>query len=117
MTKSLVALVGMKHRGTEALVASLPAGEVVRLVPEPTNKFDRDAVMVWARGEHVGYLKASQIKGLSRRIQEKGDPWALARPIGALSEFGGVVTTHMTFKGILSIDGGKWPLVEIEEDR
>ena len=60
--KTLVALVGMKHRGTEALVASLPQGEPLTLIREPNNDFDPNAVQVWARGKHVAYLKASQVR-------------------------------------------------------
>ena len=42
--KSLYALVGMKHRGTEALVASLRQGEPLTLIREPTNLYDQNAI-------------------------------------------------------------------------
>lgn len=94
--KHLIALVGMKHRGTEALVASLPQGEPLVLKREPDNKFDPRAVQVWARGQHVGYLKASQ-----------NAPIALAMD-DALLDF----VAEMPAK--LAIDGGRWPMAEVE---
>lgn len=60
MAKTLVALVGMKHRGTEALVARLNEGHLLTLIREPMNPYDRLAVQVWAESQHVGYLKSSQ---------------------------------------------------------
>lgn len=62
---SLYALVGMKHRNSEGFVATLPNGEDLELVREPGNKFDPLAVQVWARGRHVGYVSAKQVKPLA----------------------------------------------------
>lgn len=85
-TKCLVALVGMKHRGTEALVASLPAGEVVTLKREPTNAYDKNAVQVFARGTMVGYLSAKQVSPIAAVMDKIGAPDLLAKlalqPIG-----------------------------------
>jgi hypothetical protein len=94
MSKSLFALVGMKHRGTEALVASLPQGEPLTLIREPDNKFDPNAVQVWARGLHVGYISAKQVKPLAMAM----DAAALWAP---------------QWRATLAIDGGHWPLVEV----
>lgn len=58
-------LVGMKHRGTEALVATLPDGEPLTLMRERTNPHDPNAVQVWARGQHVGYVRATQVRTLT----------------------------------------------------
>jgi hypothetical protein len=101
--KSLVALVGMKHRGTEEFVASLPQGETLTLVREPDNKFDPNAVQVWARDRHVGYVKAAQVGPVAmaldrvmstdRAVLHEGKPAMLAK---------------------LAIDGGRWPMVEVE---
>jgi hypothetical protein len=98
--KSLYGLVGMKHRGTEALVASLPNGEPLLLVREPDNKFDRFAVQVWARGQHVGFIKGAQVKPLAIAM-DAAPVVSAAAPIGKRAK--------------LAIDGGKWPLVEVEE--
>jgi hypothetical protein len=99
MTKSLVALVGMKHRGTEALVASLPQGEPLTLVREHGNKFDPFAVQVWARGQHVGFIKATQVKPIALAMDRAALP---------LSEDGPMMPAK------LAIDGGKWPMIELE---
>lgn len=94
--KSLIALVGMKHRpGMTSLVARCAAGEPLTLVRDYKNIYDRNAVMVFARGEHVGFLKATQNRAIADRLD--------ALPADA------VITAK------LAIDGGKWPMVEIEE--
>lgn len=102
MALTLVALVGMKHRGTEALVASLPQGEPLTLVREPTNKYDRNAVQVWARGKHLGYIKASQ-------------NGAICMAMDTAAAKANVVVTSLMKSAKLAIDGGKWPMVEIGE--
>lgn len=94
MALSLVALVGMKHRGTEALVDALPQGEPLTLIREADNRFDRFAVQVWARGVHVGFIKSAQVR-----------PIAIAMDSNSLT----------TRDARLAIDGGKWPMVEIDE--
>lgn len=100
MSKSLVALVGVKFRGpeVEVLVAALPQGEPLTLIREPTNKFDTNAVQVWARGVHVGFLKGSQNKPVAN--------WMDALRRARQSE--------PTLEAKLAVDGGKWPMVEIE---
>ncbi len=69
--KSLYSIVGMKYRDAEALVASLPVGEPLHLIREPTNKHDPGAVQVWARGRHVAYLKATQARPLAMAMDEQ----------------------------------------------
>lgn len=102
--KALVALVGTKFRGEEmmALLASLPQGEPLVLVREPGNKFDSNAVQVWARGHHVGYVKSSQNKAL-----------ALAMDRAALEVPGGAARPAYAKPAKLAIDGGRQPMVEI----
>lgn len=51
---------GMHVRGTyyysEALLKTLLVGERVKLIHEPDNPYDENAVMVFARGEKIGYV-------------------------------------------------------------
>jgi len=105
--KSLVALVGMKHRGTEGLVSSLPRGEPLTLVREPDNRYDPNAVQVWARGVHVGYIKASQVRPIAIAMDAKGPP-------PTLGKHGTIFNDGVMFAAKLAIDGGRWPMVEIE---
>lgn len=100
--KSLVALVGMKHRGTEALVTSLPQGEPLMLIREPDNEHDSYAVQVWARGMMIGFIKGSQVK-----------PVALAMDSAAARL--GLPPKAATMAAKLAIDGGRWPMVEIDD--
>lgn len=67
----LIALVGMKHRGTVGVVAALPDRADLELVREPDNKFDPWAVQVWANGAHVGYLAAKQVKPVALAMDAK----------------------------------------------
>lgn len=101
--KTLVALVGTKFRGPEmvALLASLPQGEPLTLVREPDNKFDPFAVQVWARDQHIGYVKGSQVRPLQMKMDANAFTDANDQP--------------SKLYGKLAIDGGKQPMVEIEE--
>lgn len=102
MGKSLYALVGMKHRGTEALVASLPQGEPLTLIREPTNPYDHNAVQVWAREQHIGFVKSTQVRPLAMAMDRAIEMQRLSRGGG------GVMPAK------LSIDGGHWPMVEVD---
>lgn len=99
-TKTLVALVGTKFRGEDmvALLASLPHGEPLTLVREATNKFDPAAVQVWARGQHLGFIKSTQVRPIAARMDRR-----LAMDSAA------------AFSGTLSIKGGEQPMVEVQE--
>jgi len=100
MSKSLVALVGTQYRPPEAaeLLKGLPNGEPLHLIREPTNKFDRNAVQVWARGVHIGFIKGSENREIASRMDK------------ARTDSGQI----QTLNGKLAIDGGKWPMVEID---
>jgi len=69
--KACYALVGMQYRDQatgrdiSGLVKRLPDQEPVTLIREPTNQYDRNAIQVWAKGEHIGYLAKAQIKQLA----------------------------------------------------
>jgi hypothetical protein len=99
--KTLVALVGTKYRGPEAvkLLASLPQGEALTLKRDPANQYDRNCVEVWARGVLIGFVPKTQNRDLAMAM----DAVMRERPDA----------TGFTAK--LAIDGGKQPLVEIDE--
>ena len=50
----------MHVRGTyyynNELIKKLSVGERVKLIPEPDNPHDENAVMIFARGEKIGYV-------------------------------------------------------------
>jgi len=90
---TLVALVGMQHRGTEDLVAGMLTGETLTLIREPNNPADRNAIQVWARGLHIGFIKGSQAPPVALAMDSTGGaPWVAK----------------------LAHKEGKWPMVEIE---
>lgn len=100
--KTLVALVGTKFCGEAmvALLASLPQGEPLALIREPTNKFDAAAVQVWARDQHIGYVKGTQNRQIAMAMDRSPD-------------FRASMSSGLRCK--LAIDGGKQPMVEIDE--
>jgi hypothetical protein len=97
--KTLVALVGTRFRGPEmvALLAALPQGEPLTLIREPDNQYDKNAVQVWARGHHIGFVKGSQNRDLAMAMD------------GVMQENPDITG----FPAKLAIDGGKQPMVEI----
>lgn len=101
--KHLSALVGTKFRGDDMvkLLATLPQGEPLALKREYGNRYDRNAVQVWARGYHIGYLKASQNRDMAMAMD------ADIRALGQTAEV-------YERTGKLAIDGGKQPMVEYE---
>lgn len=105
--KGLYGLVGMKFRtpADRVHLATLPNGSPLVLKREPGNQFDPNAVQVWSGEHHVGYIKGSQVRPLAMAM----DAMPAARA-GAPQEN---IYRHKAAK--LAIDGGKWPLVEVEE--
>lgn len=105
------ALVGMKHRGTEQLVADLPPDAPLTLVREPDNKYDRNAIQVWANGRHVGFISKDQNAVLAQFIDAMGKTTAImgfdAGGGNAESARGKSVDARL-HKG-----NNTWPLVEI----
>jgi hypothetical protein len=101
--KSLVALVGTKYRGKEMLdlLASLPSGEPLFLRRDPDNEYDPNAVQVWARGHHIGFIPKSQNGPIAAAM----DKMAAGR----------VNVRSLEMPAKLAIDGGQQPMIELEE--
>lgn len=64
-------MVGMRHRGSEQLIAGMPKGQVLRLVRDPGNKFDPNAVAIYHRQKHIAFVKASEVADLARRMDQR----------------------------------------------
>ena len=91
--KAIYQIVGMRWRGTEALVAALRDGEPLRLARDPFNEHDTNAIEVWVQGTLVGFIKAEDAVRLAARLDEKGDIEIAARFVSA----------------------NRWPHAEVEE--
>lgn len=99
--KTLYTLVGMKHRGTEKIVADLPAGYPLLLIREPDNKFDPNAVQVWANDRHVAYVKATEVRPLCQILDD--ETWhQCSRNTG-----------RPCINGVFAVTADRWPMVEI----
>lgn len=107
---SLIALVGTKFRGADIirLVASLPNGEPLTLIREHGNEFDPNAVQVWARGQHVGYLKGSQNKSIAMAMDR-------AQKLAEVHDNVVSISGHVTTPAVLRVTADRWPMVEIDE--
>lgn len=86
-------IVGMKFRGTERLVAGLQQGEPLTFVREPTNEHDKNAVQIWARDVHVGYVKGAQAKDVARFMDDG---------------------KHERWPAILAVTADRWPSAEFD---
>ena len=100
--KSIVALAGMKYRGTEDLVRTMKDGEAVRLVRERDNAHDPNAVQVWAKDGAaqdvmLGFLKAGLHAGGA---------------VALLMDRRGL--TEMNAK--LKVTADRWPMIEVDDD-
>lgn len=108
------AIVGMKHRNAEALVASLPPDEPITLVREADNRFDPNAVQVWARNQHVGYVPKTQNAVLAQFIDACGKAWTKPQPVLALDA--PMPTSVEVFRAVdarLHLGSNTYPLVEV----
>lgn len=107
---NLYALVGMKHRGTEALVLSLPPDAPLVLIRDPANKYDPNAIQVWARGRHVGYISKNQNAVLARFIDEHGERTAR---MGMDTSDGTVEASGKAVSARLHLGSNTYPLVYV----
>ncbi len=105
--KGLYGLVGMQFRtpGDRVHLSALKNGAPLMLKRAPDTRFDANAVQVWSGEHHIGYIKGSQVRPLAMAMDAM--PAALA---GAPQE-----NIYRQKAAKLAIDGGKWPLVEMEE--
>ncbi len=94
--KSLYAMVGMRFRDAEEFVASLPDREPLLLLRQPNNPHDANAVAVWARGRHVGFIPTKENAALASRMDDIGRERA-------------------DFKLEAKLVAGQWPQIEVEE--
>jgi hypothetical protein len=71
--KQVYSIVGTGFCGkeAEALVKELKPGEDLVLIREPTNKFDKNAVQVWARDVHIGYLPKAKNQQIAMAMDEE----------------------------------------------
>jgi hypothetical protein len=79
--KALYPIVGARHReGAQAILASLKEGEPLVLKREPDNAYDKNAIQVWARDQHVGYIPKRDNPPLAMAMDGKpGDRTAILR--------------------------------------
>lgn len=107
------AVVGMQHRKAEGLVASLPPDNPMVLVREPDNKFDPNAVQVWARGRHVGYIPKNQNAVLAKFIDDNGAPFPVAAGGSGMGLDTQSAFAPKSVAARLHLGSNTYPLVEV----
>jgi hypothetical protein len=66
-------IVGMQFRGTEAVVKATAAGTAVKLVREPKNEYDANAIQVWIDDKLVGYIPKKENHALAASMDKDGE--------------------------------------------
>ncbi len=91
--KQIYTMVGMKFRGTEAIVAAMMAGESLTLQREPNNAHDPNAVAVYSGELHVAYVKGTEARALALQMDGAG---------------------QKSIPGIFAVSADRWPMVEVD---
>ena len=65
-------IVGMQFRNADWLHRDAPKDPAVTLKREPTNKYDANAIQVWADGVHVGYIPKADNSALAASMDKDG---------------------------------------------
>ena len=91
--KQIYSMVGMKHLGTERLVADMKRDTILTLVRAPENPHDPNAVEIYYEGEHIAFVKATEASELAVMMDRGG---------------------HEIMTGLFTIGGDRWPQVEVD---
>jgi len=72
------------HRPAKAILAILPTGTPLDLIPEPENEYDPNAIAIWLKSEHIPQNAAQELHSLSQpygysaeEILSPGENWML----------------------------------------
>lgn len=75
MNKETYSIVGTAFvEGGEQIMATLATGDVLSLVREPTNRFDPNAIAVYAGKNRIGYIPRKKNAVLCQFIDQEGEP-------------------------------------------
>lgn len=63
---------GVQHHDLRTVIKEVKDGEILDLVPEPTNNYDHNAVKIMRKGVMLGYVPGKLSLHVSRDIQNYG---------------------------------------------
>jgi hypothetical protein len=91
--KMIYTMVGMQFRGSKKIVADMKRGEPLMLRRAAYNQFDHNAVEVWWSGEHIAFVKGTEV-----------------------AELAAMMDRHklQTIDGVFTTGGDRWPQVEVD---
>lgn len=71
-------VVGMKFlESAYKIINTLQDGAIVKLVREPINQYDANAVAVYVDGAQIGYIAKEKSAVLAEFIDQAGEPFAI----------------------------------------
>jgi hypothetical protein len=120
MSNAKYSIVGQKFQGHDPYLEGTEVGTEVILAHQPDNPMDSNAVMIWIKGEHVGYLRKEDARIISVLIVSLGEDWTPFpnHPIGIAAD-GSIVNQHPVRKSIKGVfrrsPNSAYPQVEIKE--
>lgn len=117
MTAQIYSIVATEHCGAKAkeLIKILKPGTALVLVREPANKFDKNAIAVYADGEKIGYIPKNKNILLAAAIDAGGRAWTAPQPVGAMDSHPENVPVHKAVDGKFKPSpNSAFPQVEVE---
>ena len=68
-------IAGLQYYDILEIWKELQIGDVVELIPEPDNRYDRNAVMVRCKGKQLGYLPRSENRHIAKILNAGLNPY------------------------------------------
>ena len=108
-------IVGTSFRANSFDLTKVESGTPVKLVREPSNGYDPNAIMVWIDGNHVGYIPKKNNAALAQFIDQTGEPWTEHIPIGDARADSPMLDIRRAIEAKLTRSpNSKYPMVEVE---
>jgi len=105
------------HRPAKAILAILPSGTELDVIPEPENEYDPNAIAIWINASHIPPTAKAELHNLSQPYGYSadeilnGDHWMLGY---IPREIAAKLKPFEMKKGKFSVGSNGGPRVEIE---
>jgi hypothetical protein len=65
-----IKVAGVTFEGRQKLLANTPKHAIIQLIPEPTNRYDVNAIKVVANGNHIGYIPSDYAEIITNFMED-----------------------------------------------